>query len=379
MHVSDMLSDDPEKRAKEAEEFDEAIEEGEEIQAVGMALAPTDQGPARLLEIAVQQDLDIDKLERLVAMKERWDDREARKAYYDALARFQKLVPSLEKDKHVHYVTKSGAVIDYDHTSLGKIKNQIQDYAAECGLSYRWEFNDGPDLMEVTCIITHIDGHSERSSQSSPIDTSGNKSTIHGRQSSRTYLERGTLIGALGLMTADKDDDGRQGEVSGPTPEESAKNLPSISEGTEAKAPKPETPGKTDFEKQKQLYGYLCEICGIDSKALGLSPNDQIKLSDELVELTKFESGGEEIKGESSLRNLTGKRLNVAIGKAKAKLGHATARDELLRLVESPDFPKEYYEEMKKSAEDKRHGEQWLIDNIVLAKGLIADAKEEQQ
>ena len=34
-------------------------------------------------------------------------------------------------------------------------------------------------------------------------------------------------------------------------------NLPPIPEGTETKAPRPETVGKTDFEKQQQLYGYI--------------------------------------------------------------------------------------------------------------------------
>ncbi len=373
-------------RAEQAEVFDASIEahegieveRGEEIQAVELVLAPTDQGPARLLEIAVRQDLDIDKLERLVAMKERWDAEQARKAYYDAMARFQKLLPSLEKDKHVHYETKTGAVIDYDHTSLGSIKKQIQEHAADCGLSYRWEFNDGPDLMEVTCIITHVDGHSERSSQSAPTDTSGHKNTIQGRQSTRTYLERSTVVGALGLMTADKDDDGRQGQVSGPIPEEAAKDLPEVPEGTPTEAPKPETPGKTDFEKQAQIYGYLCEICGIaPDKTAPLYAEDKARLSAELGTLTEFESGDEKIAGEKSLRNLKGKRLNVAIGKAKAKLGHSTAKDELLHLLDCPALSQEIADEFRKEADDKRHKEPWFRDQIAIVNGLIADAERE--
>ncbi len=372
------------ERTEEAEVFDEAIEEGEvEAQAAmhrGLALAPTDQGPSRLLEMAVQQNLDIDKLERLVAMQERWNAEQARKAYYDAMARFQRLLPALEKDSHVHYVTKTNAVIDYDHTTLGTIKKQIQESAADCGLSYRWEFNDSPDLMEVTCVITHTDGHSERSTQSAPIDTSGNKSTIHGRQSSRSYLMRGTVVGALGLMTADKDDDGRQGQVSGPTPEGAAKDLPPLPEGTETKAPKPETPGKTDFEKQTQLYGYLCEITGVDpgKSPLELSGDEKKKLSDELVELTTFPSadGPGGFKSETSLRKLKGKWLNTALGKAKAKLGHTTARDELLHLLDCPALSQELADEYRKEADDKRHKEQWYKDQVAIVNGLIADAEK---
>ncbi|KKL13285.1 hypothetical protein LCGC14_2527300, partial [marine sediment metagenome] len=194
------LGNDIEERERLEEEEQQQVSDETLVEA-SPTTALVESGPSRLLEMAIQQNLDIDKLERLVVMKERWDAQQAKKTYYGAMARFQNLLPALEKDKHVHYETKTGAVIDYDHTSLGSIKRQIQDHAAECGLSYRWEFNDGPDLMEVTCIITHVDGHSERSSQSAPTDTSGHKNTIQGRQSTRTYLERSTVVGALGLMT----------------------------------------------------------------------------------------------------------------------------------------------------------------------------------
>jgi len=343
------------------------------------ALTTVDSNPSQLIALAIQKDLDIDKLERLMVMKERWDAQQAQKAFYVALSKFQKLVPTLIKDKHVHYVTKSGAVIDYDHTSLGKIQPQIQDAAAECGLSHRWEFNDGPDLMEVTCILTHIEGHSERSSQSTPVDTSGNKSTIHGRQSSRTYLERSTVIGVYGLMSADKDDDGRQGQTGAPGPEETMKGMEPLPEGTETKAPKPETPGKTDFEKRQQLYGYLCEIIGINpNKVDPLTTKEKEKLSAELVELTRFD---EKPEGISSLRdpNLKGKWLNTALGKAKGKLGHATARDELLRLLDYPGLDQEIVDGFLLEAGDGRHKESWFKDQIPIVEGLIADAGQEKQ
>jgi len=364
-------------REKQTKDFDEAVVVTEEPPQA--ALTTVDSNPSQLIALAIQKDLDIDKLERLMVMKERWDAQQAQKAFYVALSKFQKLVPTLIKDKHVHYVTKSGAVIDYDHTSLGKIQPQIQDAAAECGLSHRWEFNDGPDLMEVTCILTHIEGHSERSSQSTPVDTSGNKSTIHGRQSSRTYLERSTVIGVYGLMSADKDDDGRQGQTGAPGPEETMKGMEPLPEGTETKAPKPETPGKTDFEKRQQLYGYLCEIIGINpNKVDPLTTKEKEKLSAELVELTRFD---EKPEGISSLRdpNLKGKWLNTALGKAKGKLGHATARDELLRLLDYPGLDQEIVDGFLLEAGDGRHKESWFKDQIPIVEGLIADAGQEKQ
>lgn len=358
------------ERTEQAEVFDAAIGERE---AKDTALAVASEGPSRLLEIAVRQDLDIDKLERLMAMQERWNEQQAKEAFYVALANFQKIVPVLEKRNVVDFTGKGGGKVRYAYASLSDIKGQIQEGLSDCGLSYRWEFADKDTQLEVTCILTHLSGHSEKTTMTAPADTSGSKNPVQERASTITYLQRYTLIGALGLATANMDDDGRQGQVSGSTPEEAAKDLPPLPEGTDTTAPKPETPGKTDFEKQKQLYGYLREILGIDSKALGLSPVDQARLSAELVALTEFESEGKKVEGEKSLRNLKGKRLNVAVGKAKGKLGHSTAKDELLHLLEHPALSQDIVDGFLKEAEDRRHKEQWHKDQIAIIKGLIAD------
>ncbi len=348
------------------------LEEEEEIQAVGMALAPTDQGPARLLEMAVQQNLDIDKLERLMAMQERWNEQQAKGAFYAALSQFQRIVPVLEKRNVVDFAGKSGGRVKYAYASLSDIKGQIQEALSGCGLSYRWEFADKESQLEVTCILTHLSGHSERTAMTAPADTSGSKNPVQERASTITYLQRYTLIGALGLATANMDDDGRKGQVAETKPEDAAPNLPSVPKGADTKAPKPETTGKSDFEKQQQLHDLLKEICGTD---------DAKTLSAELVELTEFESDGKEIEGEKSLRHLKGRRLNVAIGKAKAKLGPAAVKDELKRLLQNPALLKALgarrINDFIKAADKEGQDEQWFLDQLPVIKGFIADAEKD--
>ena len=179
----------------------------------GEALITVDQGPYKLLEIAVQQNLDVDKLERLMELDERWRAQRAKEAYFGALAKFQAAVPSLAKDSLVSFGTTK-----YKFASLPVIKDTIQSALSEAGLTYRWEFEDreGGELT-ATCLITHVDGHSEKTSMSAPADSSGSKNPVQQIGSTMTYLQRYTLIGALGLTTADKDDDGRQG-VDSPMP-----------------------------------------------------------------------------------------------------------------------------------------------------------------
>ena len=359
------LGNDIEERERLEEEEQQALDEAP-VEAPSMT-ALVESGPSRLLEMAIQQDLDIDKLERLMAMQERWNEQKAKEAFYDALAGFQKIVPVIEKSSRVSFGTTK-----YSFAPLPDIKAGIQGSLSECGLSYRWEFADNAGQIDVTCIITHTSGHSEKTTMTAPADSSGSKNPVQERASTITYLQRYTLIGALGLTTANQDDDGRKGQVGETKPEDAAPNLPPLPEGTDTTAPKPETPGKTDFEKQTQLYGYLCEITGIDGTKV-LSKEDRRKLSDELVALTEFESEGE-IKSETSLRKLKGKWLNTALGKAKAKLG--TAKDELLHLLDCPALSQELADEYRKEADDKRHKEQWYKDQVAIVNGLIADAEK---
>mgnify|MGYP000541184124 FL=1 len=64
----------------------------------------------------------------------------------------------------------------------------------------------------VTCILSHRDGHSEESSLSGPADASGSKNAIQAIGSTLTYLQRYTLVQALGLAAGD-DDDGKAGGI----------------------------------------------------------------------------------------------------------------------------------------------------------------------
>ena len=65
--------------------------------------------------------------------------------------------------------------------------------------------------MRVTCFISHRDGHTEQTSMEAGKDDSGAKNNIQQKGSTQTYLQRYTLIGALGLSTAEGDNDGNNG------------------------------------------------------------------------------------------------------------------------------------------------------------------------
>lgn len=174
---------------------------------------PAPQGtPAALLTTAVQSGLSIEHLERLLAMQEKWEAKEARKEFFHALSNFQMDVPEIKKTKKVGYEHRDGSgKTEYFYATLSDICHSIREPLSRNGLSYRWEINEETDKITVTCIITHADGHAEKTTMVGQADNSGKKNVIQQRASTVTYLQRYTLIGALGISSADMDNDGQSG------------------------------------------------------------------------------------------------------------------------------------------------------------------------
>lgn len=166
--------------------------------------------PDQLLELAVNKDLDIEKLSKLMEMRKQWKEGLAREAFFNALVTFQSNCPELRKNKKVSFPTKDGSKTEYGYAPLADIIRQIKTVIKSVDIAYRWEIADNGESIIVTCLVTHKDGHTEKTTMSAKADTSGSKNAIQARGSAIEYLKRYTLIGALGISTADSDVDGEQ-------------------------------------------------------------------------------------------------------------------------------------------------------------------------
>jgi hypothetical protein len=162
--------------------------------------------PSTLIELAIEKGSDLDKLEKLLTLKERYEANEARKAYHKAMADFKANSPKIDKDRKVSYKTQTGTT-EYHHASLANVTEKISTELSKHGLSASWTTKQNGSVI-VTCRITHVQGHSEETSLSAPADSSGSKNNIQAIGSTITYLERYTLLALTGLATKDQDDDG---------------------------------------------------------------------------------------------------------------------------------------------------------------------------
>src|SRR6185437_2414672 len=118
---------------------------GSEPQALQVS-RPT---PMDLLQTAVSQNLDIDKLQKLMELQLTWEKNEARKAFVEAMNRFKANPPQILKNKHVKF-----GQTEYDHATLDHVCKAAMEGLSKVGISHRWHVTQGDSLIKVTCVLT---------------------------------------------------------------------------------------------------------------------------------------------------------------------------------------------------------------------------------
>jgi len=172
-------------------------------------VAATPATPADMVIYAMQNGGTIEQVREMMQLQREWEADQARKAYVSDMADFKKNPPEIIKDKQVAF---SGT--QYMHATLGAVTEAIVVGLARHGFSHRWDTAQNGGVIEVTCILTHKLGHSERTTLTGAKDESGKKNQIQQVASTITYLQRYTLLAATGVATKDQaDDDGRGAEL----------------------------------------------------------------------------------------------------------------------------------------------------------------------
>ena len=164
--------------------------------------------PMAMIDRALSSGASAETLERLMALQERWQAAQAKRAFDAAIAEAKAEISPILKTRKVDFTSAKGRT-NYDYEDLAQIENQVNPVLSRHGLSYRFR-SEQPEAraIKVTCIVSHRDGHSEENSLLGWADDTGNKNAIQAVGSAITYLQRYSLKLALGL-SATNDTDGR--------------------------------------------------------------------------------------------------------------------------------------------------------------------------
>jgi len=182
---------------------------------VDVALTPVSEtAPTSVVlmfeRLATNKDVDVAKLERLIAMQEHILALEAKAAFNRAFAAMQGEIPAILEGSR----TDKGS-----YASLEAIQAIVRPILERhgFGLSFRTEW-PAAGVVKVIGLLTHRDGHERSSEFMSSADTSGAKNAIQALGSAVSYGRRYTTKDLLNITTRGADDDGRGGRSAAPIP-----------------------------------------------------------------------------------------------------------------------------------------------------------------
>ena len=153
-------------------------------------------------------NVDIDKMERLIAMQERVQSRNAEIAFNAALAELQPGLPVVNERGGIK--DRNGNV-QSTYALWEDVNEAIRPLLALHGFALRFRVERAGDQISVTGILSHRDGHSEQTTLSLPTDGSGSKNAVQAVGSSTSYGKRYTAFALLNITSTGEDDDGRAG------------------------------------------------------------------------------------------------------------------------------------------------------------------------
>jgi len=166
---------------------------------------------ASLIDVIAQAardpSVDIDKMERLIAMQERVQGREAQTSYYAALAEMQPNLPIIDERGGIK--DRSGA-IQSTYALWEDVNEAIRPTLSEHGFSLSFRVSRAEGEIIVTGILAHRLGHREETTLALPTDTSGSKNAVQAVGSSTSYGKRYTAFALLNITTTGEDDDGNK-------------------------------------------------------------------------------------------------------------------------------------------------------------------------
>ncbi len=164
-------------------------------------LLPADPMVSMIERVAMDPSASIEKLERMMELKQRLDAQTAKSEFAAAFAKASASFPT---------IPFNGKSNNGKYATLKDIIGYTRPILSENGLALTFAINTGEAKIVVTAKLMHKSGHSEETSIALPADTSGSKNAVQSIGSSQKYGQRYTAQAILGLSLGDDtEDDGK--------------------------------------------------------------------------------------------------------------------------------------------------------------------------
>jgi len=193
--------------------------------------AVVSEGPASLLSAIVQMAsdprVDADKLEKLLAMQERMEARDAEQQFNEAMMRLPPI--HVKKNGRIDLTSKEDrakGLANQREVPFARWEDMaaiIEPILEREG--FRISFNSAPRQADggglvVTGTLLHRAGHSRSATMPLPLDTGPGRNNLQANGSTLSYGKRYTTEMLLNIVRDGDDDDGKKGGEQFITPEQ---------------------------------------------------------------------------------------------------------------------------------------------------------------
>jgi len=173
-----------------------------------VALEPVSRdGLAEVLRHAIDKDVSVETIERLVALQERITDKRNAQEFANALASFQAGCPVIARTSKAKITTRGGVTYSYTYADLDHIVRTIREPLRLHGLSFSWDSKTDEGNIHCQCLLRHVNGHKSSANFSCPTSSPSGMSDQQKVASALSFARRQSLVQVLGLTMTEPDTD----------------------------------------------------------------------------------------------------------------------------------------------------------------------------
>ncbi|HET9320025.1 MAG TPA: ERF family protein [Bryobacteraceae bacterium] len=171
-----------------------------------------EEDPLLAMIAALTRDpsVQIEKMEKLLEMRERIQQQEAEKAFTEAMNRVQEKVPPIYKTRKIY--EKNGGGVRSMYANLEDVDKLLRPLTLAEGfmLSYTTDPTSTDKLVKLQLVVKHYRGHKETYDLALPVEDSKLRSDVQDVAAAVSFGRRILMCLAFNIVTLETDINGEQ-------------------------------------------------------------------------------------------------------------------------------------------------------------------------
>jgi hypothetical protein len=203
-------------------------------------------------------NVDIDKMERLLAMQERVQERAAKQAFTEAKIAMRPELPEVTRKGRIIIKDKqTGAITqETEFARFEDLHDAVMPVLTRHGFDLKFKNGLSPEgKVRIITILAHVAGHEDDTYFDLPHDSSGSKNAVQAVGSSTSYGKRYGMLAILNIKVVGEDDDGDASQDRDPIIRE-------IERPRDAPFPQGPAKNKTELKAVGRVFWRDVESCG---------------------------------------------------------------------------------------------------------------------